>query len=263
MPAVRLGLTHVGAYAHLARFFLTCTSGSERKAPAQLNRARAVALSRDAAEIRIVLRGYGRAEHYPVGSVGRRGANLQVALFANHEVLEDREIFINGPGPPQIRHLARRVAVNHVGRQNESGWVKVWNSAKRGGADIVVAPGPCRIDQRNLSRSGSRGEAAAGVAPCAEKVLVAGDPQRGARDVGVDARDFPVAENAVHYLWHMVEQRLPLADGQVLGVADMEVLGGFFVVSHRVVEPPVVLVLHRAQRVPIGILAIGGRNQYN
>ena len=77
----------------------------------------------------------------------------------------------------------------------------------------------------------------------------------------MDGREPPVAQNGVGGLRHIVQERLSLAEGQVVSVADMDVMRCVLVKRNGLIEPPVVLILHGAQRVPIGIFAIRCRNQ--
>ena len=86
---------------------------------AELDGARAVARPSDPAEVGATLGGVRRAKCHPVWRICRRSADLQVGLFVDHKILQDREIFVDGPRSAQVVHLAGRVAVSHVRRQYE------------------------------------------------------------------------------------------------------------------------------------------------
>src|SRR4051812_45554595 len=55
----------------------------------------------------------------PVQHVESREPEFEVALFCDMEVLQYREILIDGLGPAELRDSERRVAIRHVRREDE------------------------------------------------------------------------------------------------------------------------------------------------
>src|SRR5262245_14376790 len=234
---------------------LTGRSISEREPSPELNRSRTVARPRDATKIRAVLSCVWSAEDNPVGSIRRGSANLQISFLADYETLKNRDVLVHRPRPPQIRHLAGSVAVGHIRRKHERCRIQVRDPSLGGSPDVVMAPRPGGIDQRDLAARDARGKVAPRVAAGAEEVLTTADPERRAGDVRVNAGDLPIPEKSLGYLGHITEQRLSFSNRQFVRVADAKVVRRVLA-GDGLIQRSVVLILHRSEGAAIRVFAV-------
>src|SRR5207302_2537816 len=78
----------------------------------------------------------------------------------------------------------------------------------------------------------------------------------------MDGRYLPVPDDGFRHARHTGQEGLSAADGQLIDVADTEIVRRVLVVGNRLVQPAVILILRGTQRVAVGVLTVRGGDEF-